>query len=257
MVAPLIAAARAAASTAAKQAAKSAAKSASKSIAQASRNARKMGARKISNLEKELKNTKNKNVRAFIKQDINSIQKAINKTYQRLDGKKTGNTIQDIKANINFLRNNSTSRTMFGGENRLQNYMTQKQLNLATKVQDYLDAMANPSKYTSNEVKAFYRATQDIWQGKSGNRNKAIMDFFDVDSLSEAVEKVLKSPNVKNAMEIEKGTPESKLTAEQKKFYKNMLKGDKDQQAERSPDFLAYVVKFDVNEVWEKGERVQ
>ena len=265
MVAPLIAAAaRVAAKQAAKQAAKSAAKSAAKQGAKAAakksqplwrkaESARKLGKTKIANLQKELKSTTNNNVKAFIKQDIKLTQKAMQGTY-----KSQGMSESEIKSNISFLKSTSVSRTLFGGENRIQNYMTQKQLNLATKGQSVLDAASNPSIYSSAQAKVFYRATQKIWEGTTGNRNQDIMKYFGVKSLSEAVDIVLNSPNVQTALKIESGeyNPNAYLDEEQAAYYDDELMRDSEQQKQGSPDYLDYVVQFDVNEKWESGKQV-
>ena len=265
MVAPLIAAAaRAAAKAAAKQAAKSAAKSAAKQGAKAAakksqplwrkaESARKLGKRKIANLQRELKSTTNNNVKAFIRQDIKLTQKAMQGTY-----KSKGMSESEIKSNILFLKSTSVSRTLFGGESRIQNYMTQKQLNLATKSQSMLDAASNPSIYSSAQAKVFYRATQKIWDGTTGNRNQKIMKYFGVKSLSEAVDIVLSTPNVQTALKIESGEYNSNayLDEEQAAYYDEELMQDSEQQRQVSPDYLDYVVQFDVNDKWKNGKQV-
>ena len=268
MVAPLIAAAaRAAAKAAAKQAAKSAAKQGAKAAAKQgakaakksqplwrnAESARKLGKTKIANLQKELKSTTNNNVKAFIKQDIKLTQKAMQGTY-----KSKGMSESEIKSNISFLKSTSVSKTLFGGENRIQNYMTQKQLNLATKSQSMLDAASNPSIYSSAQAKVFYRATQKIWEGTTGNRNQEIMKYFGVKSLSEAVDIVLSSPNVQTALKIESGeyNPNAYLDEEQAAYYDEELMQDSEQQRQVSPDYLDYVVQFDVNDKWENGKQV-
>ena len=255
MPAPIIAAAaRAAASQAAKQGAKQGAKAAAKKsqpLWRKAESARKLGKTKIANLQKELKTTKDKNTRAFIRQDIKRTQQAMQGTY-----KSKGASESEIKGNINFLKSTSTKQTLFGGENRIQNYMTMKQLNLATKSQSALDEMSNPSIYSTAQAKIFFRATQSIWQGTEGNRYQAIMKYFGVNSLSEAVDIVMKHPNVQTALAIESGeyNPNADLDEEQLAYYENALQRDSDQQKEISPEYLDYVIQFDVNEKWENGK---
>lgn len=216
--------------------------------------ARKLGKTKIKNLERELKATKDKNIKAFIRQDIKMTKKAMKGTYASKGARES-----QIKSNIQILKTTSTKNTLFGGENRIQNYMTQKQLNLATKSQSILDSASNPSMYTSAQAKVFYRATQKIWEGKSGNRNQAIMKYFGVTSLSEAVDIVLNHPNVKTALGIESGeyNPNAELDEEQEALYDEQLEIDSEQQKEKSPDYLDYVIQFDVNEKWANGKPVK
>ena len=248
MPAPIIAAATKVASGAAKVASKA------QPLWRKAESARKLGKTKIANLERELKSTKDKNTKAFIRQDIKMTKKAMQGTYSS-----KGATEAQIKSNIQILKTTSTKNTLFGGENRIQNYMTQKQLNLATKSQSILDSASNPSMYTAAQAKVFYRATQKIWEGKSGNRNQAIMKYFGVTSLSEAVDIVLNHPNVKTALGIESGeyNPNAEMDEEQEELYDEQLMLDSEQQKEKSPEYLDYVIQFDVNEKWANGKPVE
>ena len=189
------------------------------------------------------------------------IKQAINETYL---GRKplTGKQLQAIKmasANIESLVAGSKIAT---GRYGAANLATQFQLNLATKRYSGADAAleraSNPSVYSREEVKTFYRVTQSIWQNQDGTPtdtakiNKRIMKYFRTASLETAFKRAMSNHSVKHALEIAEGKIDqnANLTEEQRKFYERAESMDNEQDSQRSPDYLVYVVQFDPNKDW-------
>lgn len=189
------------------------------------------------------------------------IKKAIQETYT---GRKplTGKQLQTVRiasANIESLVAGSKIAT---GKYGAANLSTQFQLNLATKRYKGADAAleqaSNPSVYSREEVKIFYRATQRIWQNQDGTPtdtaqiNKRIMKYFRTDSLETAFERAMSQPSVRHALEIAEGKIDqnANLTEEQRRFYERAESADNEQDTQRSPDYLVYVVQFEPNKDW-------
>lgn len=250
----------------AKTAAKTAAKSATKKVSkQALQNARRKGDRKIAALQKELKKKGlSEEQKDFFRSDIKRTKEWLEGTYQIRNGKRTLNTQETIRSNVNYLNANSITNSMFRGSKASQNYFFQGQINLASKKakgtltkesEDSSVKKTNGSVLTEAQAKIFYRATQGIWQGKVGNRNRMIMKYFDVDTLEQAWDIVLNAPSSKLALSIETGEykPGSDLTPEQQALYDQALADDNTQRVEGSPGYLDYVAQFNPTITWKNG----
>ena len=189
------------------------------------------------------------------------IKQAIRETYtgrQPLIGKQK-QAIRIASARIESVVAGSKIAT---GKYGAANLATQFQLNLATKRYAGTDAAkeqaANPSIYSREEVKTFYRVTQRIWQNQDGTPtdtsqiNKRIMKYFRTGSLEEAFRRAMSNPSVKHALEIAEGKIDqnSNLTEEQRRFYERAESVDNEQDSQGSPDYLVYVVQFNPNRDW-------
>lgn len=208
------------------------------------RNARKMADRKIARLQKDLKRTTDKNARVYMQREIARQQELKQKTYKK------GNPISAIKNAINRIRSSSIGRTLFSGDKSAVNFVTEQLINEASR-REFISNEETPG-YTRIETKAFYRATQKIWQGKAGNRNQLIMDYLGVDTLQSAFDIVLSHPKIKAAIEMERFMQDKSahLTDEQRELYEELLSGDTDNTGEGSPDYLIYVIQFDPDKPW-------
>lgn len=89
------------------------------------------------------------------------------------------------------------------GKNGYKNLATQFQLNLGAK--KLAEGEVNISSYSREEVKAFYRATQNIWFEKGGTDNAAInqkiMKYFHSTDLAQVVDYVLSQPEVQEFLQ--------------------------------------------------------
>lgn len=220
------------------------------------------GKRTIARLAKIISNPKSSAGQKLIaKATSEQIKQAINETYL---GRKplTGKQLQAVRiatANIESLVAGSKIAT---GKYGAANLSTQFQLNLATKRYKGADAAleqaSNPSVYSREEVKIFYRVTQRIWQNQDGTPtdtaqiNKRIMKYFRTTSLETAFERAMSQPSVRHALEIAEGKIDqnANLTEEQRRFYERAESIDNEQDTQRSPDYLVYVVQFDPNKDW-------
>lgn len=220
------------------------------------------GKRTIERLGKIISNPKSSAGQKLVaKATSEQIKKAINNTYL---GRKplTGKQLQSIKmatANIESLVAGSKIAT---GRYGAANLATQFQLNLATKRYNGADAAleraSNPSVYSREQVKTFYRVTQSIWQNQDGTPtdtaqiNKRIMQYFRTASLETAFKRAMSQPSVKYALDIAEGKIDqnAELTEEQRSFYEHAESTDNEQDSQVSPDYLVFVVQFDPNKDW-------
>lgn len=223
---------------------------------------RAKGKRTIERLNKIIGNPKSSSGQKLVaKATSEQIKQAINETYigrKQLTGKQL-QAVRIASANIESLVAGSKIAT---GRYGAANLATQFQLNLATKRYSGADAAleraSNPSVYSREEVKTFYRVTQSIWQNQDGTPtdtaqiNKRIMKYFRTASLETAFKRAMSNPSVKHALEIAEGKIDqnANLTDEQRKFYERAESIDNEQDSQRSPDYLFYVVQFDPNKDW-------
>lgn len=71
------------------------------------------------------------------------------------------------------------------------------------------------SKFSKEETKIFYAATQKIWQGKSiEQRNRLIKEHFGVDTLEEAWNEVFALPEVQKALKQAKQSQSQAMSSE-------------------------------------------
>ena len=163
--------------------------------------------------------------------------------------------IEQATARINSLANTSK---IARGKKGAKNLFTQDQINMATR--RGTDTATNPSIYTKAQVKAFYRATQKIWQNPNGltdqsKINKKIMDYFGTDNLAVAMELALSSPGAQKALRLQElaDTDKSKWTEEQRKFYERAMAEDTSDDKQGSPPEQIYVYQFDPELTYEQN----
>lgn len=107
--------------------------------------------------------------------------------------------------------------------------ITKEKINLASK------STVETGLFTRENSKIFYRATQDIWQGKTGDRNALIIEKLGVKNLEEAYKTVLKDQT--EAVKAAKGGAKANGWTDQNEgFYK-----EAGQEKQTSPDYLDYV----------------
>lgn len=122
---------------------------------------------------------------------------------------------------------------------KIQDYQTVKndkiseiakeKINLASK------GTVETGLFTRENSKIFYRATQDIWQGKTGDRNALIIEKLGAKNLEEAYKMVLKDQA--DAVKAAKGGAKANGWTDQNEgFYKEV-----GQEKQSSPDYLDYV----------------
>ncbi len=221
---------------------------------------RAKGKRAILRMNKLLENQKDMkpNEKMTVQATIKELQKYLGETYvpreQRIMTAQLQKTINSAVAKVEAL--NEATKLGYGKKGA-KNLFTQNQMNMATKKYDNTwDEAANPSIYSKADIKIFYKATQRIWEGKEGNRNKMIMKYFGVDDLDEAFQIVMNSPQGRYARAIESaGYNQNQLeglSEEQQEYYKREIALDLDHQDEDSPEYLVYVIQFDPNKKWDK-----
>lgn len=114
-------------------------------------------------------------------------------------------------------------------KNEKINEITKEKINLASK------GSVEISLFTRENSKIFYRATQDIWQGKTGDRNALIIEELGAKNLEEAYKKVL-SDQVEAVKAAKGGAKANGWTDQNEVFYKEV-----GQEKQSSPDYLDYV----------------
>lgn len=131
--------------------------------------------RQLKNVESTLKsNTLTHNQRAALQNASKELKNAISETKLKRSeyGKSLDNErLTEIKAAQNKVQSLTDSlKTLKGTANGLQNYFTQNQINNASAgITDLAGGK------TAAEVKVFYRATQQLWEGTNGNINNTIV----------------------------------------------------------------------------------
>lgn len=202
------------------------------SVAYYARNARRQVDRWTNALGKITRNRNGttKNERAAARQMINQFKQLKSQTYKP-KGKSTKESDQSIQEAVFQIRSLAKAAKMATGEQGASNLFTQQQINIASR--RYEKPEDNPSIYTREEVKVFYRSTQRIWQTPgepvdTHTINRKIMNYFKTSSLKEAMEKVLNAPQNKQLLErIKLGkTPYSQMTDEQRELYEKLRDSD-------------------------------
>nr|DAI42217.1 MAG TPA: hypothetical protein [Bacteriophage sp.] len=153
--------------------------------------------RAINNMNKIAKSKSSTlNERAAAKNTLKQLKESLAGTYQ-----KKGRTSEQIAGAIISGSRLAKSTKIVATKHGKADLATQWQLNLGGK--RLKEGEVNISKYTRGEVKAFYRATQKLWQseGKTdiATINKRIISQFGGKSLSEIVDTVLSNPEVRAA----------------------------------------------------------
>lgn len=192
-----------------------------------------------------------RNQKATIEQMVNQTTRAIQETYipreHRAQNKQLAGVIKGASNKINSMYE---AAQLIKTEQGAANLFYQNQLNMASRLgresNGEFDMLTAPTSMTSTQVSIFYKSTQNVWEGKPGNRNKAIMDYFGVDSLEEAFNMVMNDPRQQYAMGIANGeiNQNTELTPEQLEYYEMENLNDNDQSSERYSSALAYVFKY-------------
>lgn len=202
------------------------------SVAYYARNARRQVDRWTNALAKIISNREGttKNERAAARQMINQFKQLKSQTYNP-KGKSTKESDQSIQEAVFQIRSLAKAAKMSTGKQGASNLFTQQQINIASR--RYEKPEDNPSIYTREEVKVFYRSTQRIWQTPgepvdTHTINRKIMNYFKTSSLKEAMDKVLNAPQNKQLLERIKlcKTPYSQMTDEQRELYEKLRDSD-------------------------------
>lgn len=159
--------------------------------------------------------------------------------------------IEQANAQIRAL---TSSAKISRGKNGAANLYTQWQINEASKKRDADEP--NPSIYTQEQVKIFYKLTQRVWMNNDGSPtdtkmiNRRIMEYFNTDSLATAMERALSTKEAKQALAVAAVQNQEKLTAEQRRLYEEALAEDTEDQVEISPSYLTGLIGFDPVVKW-------
>lgn len=157
-----------------------------------------------------------------------SFTSRIKNGFRSLFSKSTQPQINDQKSSFinRFTKKIQDYQTI---KNEKVNEITKEKINLASK------GVAESDLFTRENSKIFYRATQDIWQGKSGNRNALIIEKLGVKNLEDAYKKVI-SEQVEAVKAAKGGAKANGWTDQNECFYKEV-----GQEKQSSPDYLDYV----------------
>lgn len=234
-------------------------------IGYVARQTRVKGTRALNYIYKQLKSSKLSPVqRQLTKAAAKQLTEAIAGSYLGR-GKQTKRLVQGVQENVAKIESMVLNTKMLHGKYGAANFTTQQMLNMASrsyKGEDAaLNAAANPSPYSREQVKLFYKSTQRIWQNEAGPTdtaqiNRKIMQYFKTPSLEEAFNRAMSNPSVKAQLEISENIGRrgeldlSDLTPEAQKFYEETLAADNDQESQSSPTYLRPVVQFDPDKSW-------
>lgn len=149
---------------------------------------REMGERRVARLQRSLETASTDRTRKWIKSQIKEINSAMQGT--RAINPKTG---ARYKTKTEAYIAKQTTRLAKAIARVPQLYTTKRDTFKVTQQQLNLASVNAPSVYTKNEVKIFYRTTQEIWETeerewvkahpdgnveKDFNRNEAILDAY-------------------------------------------------------------------------------
>lgn len=145
------------------------------SIAYYARQVRDAGKRRIKRLEKAIvSESATQRTKSWAERQIANITEAIEGTYKRSNG--VTRSAGEIAAGLTRLSKAVSQVTATYELSGDPFEVTQKEINKAS--------VGAPSAYTKNEVKVFYRVTQEIWQNGSSekkvNRNEVILDYVNL-----------------------------------------------------------------------------
>lgn len=175
-------------------------------------NARRRARRAAAKLERQLErgNIENENV-VRTQKYINQINEAVSQSYAIKSGKKRGQYAQPIERMIS--RFGAVSELVSSGIRELptgeravkREGLSQAEIMRREKVFERQISQASSggiSMLSKEEVKIFYAATKNLWEGQNiQKRNILIKRKLGVESLEEAWEKVFEDENVKRALE--------------------------------------------------------
>ena len=220
------------------------------------RAARQLAQRRINALKEAIKSGyySNEKERESMQANIKQMQRDMQQTRQYTkSGRKIKNrTVESREAAINRLNDIAKAQLtvsqvrvkikQFKQELITLNRITKEQLNLASLASTKEAELAGlkVGKYTSEQVKRFYNATQKYWQGVNEHeRNEAILNGLGFKSLEEAVEYVLAQTQEEFEIiqKIRNGESYEDLTEEQQQIYNNLVRGDNVDSEQPSPPY--------------------
>lgn len=200
---------------------------------------RRTAKRRITQLQKEVSRTSSDKERLYYNQMIDTLRDQISRTYQRNPQTRqaTGYTRDDLRiAGQNLQRLNQAASLGRGSQAR-QNFITQQELNTA---ESYHFIGPVQGEFTREEVRIFYRATQEAWENlpASADRNRAILDYYGETDLRSFVAKVTRGMN-KEAVERAHMDYNDEFVVDVEG-----LEPEEFDDADRngSPDYLAWVI---------------
>lgn len=152
------------------------------------------------------------------------------------------------------------ARTNIRSAQKARNFNFQQQLNWASSANK--QAM---SYLSEQEVKAFYRITEPIWNKREipiSKRNEAIMKYFkepgETMDLETAFKRAMKLPGVREKVEKEieyqkiKEINEEDWTPDQRAFYEDYT-ADQQGLNEGSPEWSMNLTEFDTKKDWKEN----
>lgn len=215
---------------------------------------RRMAQRSIKQMNKIIKSSKYTRDEHDAARGIrDKMEDLVSQTYfrSRKPNAKERGLIEQANAQIRAL---TSSAKISRGKNGAANLYTQWQINEATKKRDAGEP--NPSIYTQEQVKIFYKLTQRVWMNNDGTPtdtkmiNRRIMEYFNTDSLATAMGRTLSTKEAKQALAVAAVQNQEKLTNEQRRLYDEALAEDTEDQVEISPPYLTGLIGFDPDVKW-------
>lgn len=215
---------------------------------------RRMAQRSIKQMNKIIKSSKYTRDEHDAARGIrDKMEDLVSQTYfrSRKPNAKERGVIEQANAQIRAL---TSSAKISRGSNGAANLYTQWQINEASKKRDADEP--NPSIYTQEQVKIFYKLTQRVWMNNDGTPtdtkmiNRRIMEYFRTDSLAIAMERALSTKEAKQALAVAAVQNQEKLTKEQRRLYEEALAEDTEDQVEISPPYLTGLIGFDPDVKW-------
>ena len=219
------------------------------------RNARKRFQRTKTRLEQAREQTYSPDMKAQYNRQIQEVENSIQRTYAPKGGWNTDEQRQEFKEAVTRGdKITEFTKKELGSPQALKNYNFQQQIKWASSANKSALSYIN-----AEEVKAFYRITQDIWNKpeiEPKDRNKAIMDYFGTKDLETAFERAMSKPGVAEVVGkqivnrlLTKSKPEE-LTQEQKDYLDEEGLEPGEQPPEGSPDWSMELTKFDPDKDW-------
>lgn len=196
---------------------------------------RKKAKRRIASLQKEMGKADNERERFFLQQQIDKLRSDIQMTYQinPETHKATGYSRDTLEiAKQNLTRQIRSSDIGSSSQSR-KNFLTQQELNNA---ESYFFIGPTQSEFTEEEVKIFYRATQEAWEGKGNyrDRNRLILEYYGKSDLRSFVREVLDMNKKAVDLAHEGGRTESESEEE--------VRPDGEENVPYRNEYMSYVI---------------
>ena len=136
------------------------------------------------------------------KEQISNYKTSIEETLRNsYSNKKGGYNISTSALENRASAANELAQSNFDSENLRKNKIFTRDINQAS--------LGGVSTKTKEEVKVFYAATKDIWDGKDiTERHNEILKYFGVETIAEAWDIVMQDENVKKALDAAKKAQE-------------------------------------------------